>query len=149
MKTISIMAVLLTLLVCSSPLAAPRTGQRSVEICTSDFNLWGHSSQCSCDQGKVYDQRAGLCLEDKEAVEITVQGAVSAGLAAIGGETTGFEIKTQAEGSYELILKVVDQEKLSSLDGMWFEVVGEIITIESVERKERKAIIVDKLAVLE
>ncbi len=149
MKTISIMAVLLTLLVCSSPLAATRTGQRSVGICTSDFNLWGHSSQCSCDQSKVYDQRAGLCLEDKEAVEITVQGAVSAGLAAIGGETTGFEIKTQAEGSYELILKVVDQEKLSTLDGMWFEVVGEIITIESVERKERKAIIVDNLAVLE
>jgi hypothetical protein len=76
-------------------------------------------------------------------------GAVSAGLAAIGGETTGFEIKTQAEGSYELILKVVDQEKLSTLDGMWFEVVGELITIESVERKDRKAIIVDKLAVLE
>jgi len=149
MKTISIMAVLLTLLVCSSPLAATRTGQRSVGICTSDFNLWGHSSQCSCHQSKVYDQRAGLCLEDKEAVEITVQGAVSAGLAAIGGETTGFEIKTQAEGSYELILKVVDQEKLSTLDGMWFEVVGELITIESVERKERKAIIVDNLAVLE
>lgn len=149
MKTISIMAVFLTLLVCSSPFAAPRTGQRSVGICTSDFNLWGHSSQCSCDQSKVYDQRAGLCLEDREAAEITVQGAVSAGLAAIGGETTGFEIKTQAEGSYELILKVVDQEKLSTLDNMWFEVVGELITIESVERKERKAIIVDKLAVLE
>ena len=149
MKTISIMAVFLTLLVCSSPFAAPRTGQRSVGICTSDFNLWGHSSQCSCDQSKVYDQRAGLCLEDTEAAEITVQGAVSAGLAAIGGETTGFEIKTQAEGSYELILKVVDQEKLSTLDNMWFEVVGELITIESVERKERKAIIVDKLAVLE
>ncbi len=149
MKTISIMAFLLTLLACSSPLAAPRTGQRSVGICTSDFNLWGHSSQCSCAQGKVYDQRAGFCLEAKEAEQITVQGAVAAGLTAIGGETTGFEIKTQAGGSYELILKVVDQEKLSTLDGMWFEVVGELITIESVERKERKAIIVEKLAVLE
>ena len=149
MKKISIITVCLAFLACSSALASPRTGQRSVGICTSDFNLWGHSSQCSCDQGKVYDQRAGLCLDDGEAEEITVQGAVSAGMAAIGGETTGFEIKTQAEESYELILKVVDQEKLSTLDGMWFEVVGELINIESVERKERKAIVVEKLAVLE
>jgi hypothetical protein len=114
-----------------------------------DVNPWGLSSRCSCDQGKVYDQRAGLCFENGEAEEITVQGAVSAGIAAIGGETTGFEIKTQTEKSYELILKVVDQEKLSTLDGMWFEIVGELINIESVEKKERQAIIVEKIAVLE
>ena len=149
MKRIAIITVCLTFLACSSAPASPRTGQRSVGICTSDFNLWGHSSQCSCDQGMIYDQRAGLCLEDTLVKEITIQGVVSAGMAAIGGETTGFEITTKEEESYELILKVVDQEKLSTLDGMWFEVVGELINIESVERKERKAIIVDKLAVLE
>ncbi|MGI9535780.1 MAG: hypothetical protein ACR2PB_01825 [Desulfocapsaceae bacterium] len=149
MKAISIITVCLALCVFSSVAAAPRVGQRSVGICTSDFNLWGHSGQCSCDQSKVYDPRAGLCLESGETEKITVQGAVSAGMAAIGGETTGFEIKTKAEDSYELILKVVDQEKMSTLDGMWFEIEGELITIESVERKERKAIIVEKTAVLE
>ena len=133
----------------SCALASPRVGNRPDGICTGDSNLWGHSSQCFCDQGKIYDQRAGLCLEDKEVEEITVQGAVSAGMAAIGGETTGFEIKTPAENSYELILKVVDQQKLSTLNGMWFEVVGELVKIESVERKQRPAIIVKKLAVLE
>jgi hypothetical protein len=137
------------LLSASCALASSRVGKRPDGICTTDFNLWGHSSQCSCEQGKVYDQRAGLCLEEGDVEEITVQGAVSTGLAAIGGETTGFEIKTQAKDTFELILKVADQEKLSTLDGMWFEVVGELISIESVEREERKAIIVDKLAVLE
>lgn len=137
------------LLFASSALAEPRVGNRPDGICTMDINPWGHSSQCSCDQGKVYDQRANLCLENGAVEEIVIQGAVSAGIAAIGGETTGFEIKTQTEQSYELILKVVDQEKLSTLDGMWFEIVGELINIESVERKDRPAIIVEKIAVLE
>ena len=149
MKKIWITGVCLVVLSCSWALASPRTGQKSVGICTSDFNLWGHSSQCSCDEGKSYDQRAGLCLQGAEVEEIMVQGAVSAGLAAIGGETTGFEIKTKAEESYELILKVADQEKLSTLNGMWFEVAGELILIKSVERKERQAIVVNRLAVLE
>lgn len=137
------------LTVASCAMASPRVGNTPDGICTGDSNLWGHSSQCACDQGKSYDQRAGLCLEDKEVEEITVQGAVSTGMEAIGAETTGFEIKTPAENSYELILKVVDQEKLRTLNGMWFEVVGELINIESVEKKQRTAIIVKKLAVLE
>ena len=32
---------------------------------------------------------------------------------------------------------------------MWFEIEGELITIESVERKERKAIITERIRVLE
>ena len=46
-------------------------------------------------------------------------------------------------------MKVPDQEKLKKLDGMYIEVAGELITITSVERKGREAIIVEKLAVLE
>ena len=149
MKMISVIAFCTTLLLCSSLWASPRTGQRPEGICTSDFNLWGHSSQCSCEEGTVYDQRAGLCLEDGEATEVTVQGAVSAGMAAIGGETTGFEIKTKDQKSYELILKVADQEKLSKSDGMWFEIAGELIIIKGVERKERNALIAEQLGVLE
>lgn len=149
MKMISVIAFCISLLICSSLWASPRTGQRPEGICTSDFNLWGHSSQCSCEEGTAYDQRAGLCLEGGAAAEVTVQGAVSAGMAAIGGETTGFEIKTKDEKSYELILKVADQEKLSTLDGMWFEITGELVVIKGVERKERNALIAEQLGVLE
>ncbi len=149
MKKLWITSFCSVLLTSSLIFASPRTGQRPEGICTSDFNLWGHSSQCSCEEGARYDERAGLCLDGAEAEEITVQGPVSAGMAAIGGETTGFQITSQAGDSYELILKVADQEKLSTLDGMWFEVTGELIIIEGVERKERKAIIGEQLGVLE
>lgn len=149
MKKLWITSFCSVLLTSSLIFASPRTGQRPEGICTSDFNLWGHSSQCSCEEGASYDERAGLCLDGAEAEEITVQGPVSAGMAAIGGETTGFQITSQAGDSYELILKVADQEKLSTLDGMWFEVTGELIIIEGVERKERKAIIGEQLGVLE
>ncbi len=133
----------------SSAWAGPRSGVQPEGICTSDFNPWGHSSQCSCADERTYDQRSGLCLDQAEAQEITVSGPISSGLAAIGGETTGFEITTKEGDTYELILKVADQEKLSSLDQMWFEVAGELITIEGVERKDRQAIIAETLGVLE
>jgi hypothetical protein len=137
------------LMLCSSVWASPRTGVHPEGICTSDYNLWGHSSQCSCAEGRGYDRRAGLCLESGNPEEITVSGAIAAGLAAIGGETTGFEITSKEGDTYELILKVGDQEKLSTLDKMWFEVTGELIVIEGVERKERTAIIAEKLGLLE
>ncbi len=148
MKNI-LLASLCILLSSAMVWAAPRTGVHPEGICTSDFNLWGHSSQCSCADGRDYDQRAGLCLNTAEAEEITVSGQISAGMAAIGGETTGFEISSKEGDTYELILKVADQEKLSSLDKMWFEVTGELIIIEGMERKDRQAIIAETLGVLE
>lgn len=149
MKHISIATVCLFLIFCSQAMAAPRIGQTPEGICTMDFNPWGHASQCSCAENELYDERAGLCLAGNTNVEITVQGAVTAGMAAIGGESTGYELKTPKEQTYELILQVADQQKLNKLSGMWFEVTGEFIIIQSVERSERKAVIVDKLAVLE
>ncbi len=146
----NIQLVLLSIVLFSSSVwASPRTGVRPEGICTSDFNLWGHSSQCSCAEGSTYDQRAGLCLDNEEGDEITVSGPIAAELAAIGGETTGFAISTEEDVTYELILKVADQEKLITLDKMWFEVTGELIIIEGVERKDRKAIIAETLRVLE
>jgi hypothetical protein len=147
MNKIVLIAIMLLFVSCA--LTSPRVGKRPDGICTTDINIWGHASQCSCDEDQVYDERAGLCLEGIKGEKITAQGAISANMAAIGGETTGIEIKTQKAGSYELILKVPDQEKLKELEGMSFEVVGEIIIIESIERKGRQAIIVDRLAVLE
>ena len=148
MKNI-LLASFCILLLSSAVWAAPRTGVRPGGICTSDFNPWGQSSQCSCTDGRGYDQRAGLCLDSEEAEEIRVSGAIAAGIMAIGGETTGFEITSKEGDTYELILKVADQEKLNSLDKMWFEVTGELIIIEGVERKDRKAIIAETLGVLE
>ena len=149
MKQMWIMSIVAVMLTSSLVWASPRTGQRPEGICTSDFNLWGHSSQCSCDEGRGYDQRAGLCLDNGDPEQITVSGPIAAGVAAIGGETTGFEITSKEGDTYDLILKVADQEKLSSLDKMWFEVTGELIVIEGVERQERKAIIAEQLGVLE
>ena len=149
MKIISIIALCLLFLSVSLAAESPRMGHRSMGICTSDFNLWGNSSQCKCEKEEVYDERAGLCLSNGEAEKITVQGAISTDVAAIGGETTGFVIKTFEETSYELILKRADQETVKELGGPWFEVSGEHIIIESVEMKRRQAIIVDTFAVLE
>ena len=148
MKNILLASFCLVLL-SATVYASSRTGARPEGVCTSDFNLWGHSSQCSCSEERTYDQRAGLCFDQAEAEEITVSGPIAAGLAAIGGETTGFEITSQQGDIYELILKVEDQEKLRSLDNMWFEVTGELITIEGVERQARQAIIAETLGVLE
>lgn len=149
MKKISVITICIVLLIFSSALAAPRSGQQPEGICTRDLNLWGHASRCSCQDGKVYDSRAGLCLVNTKGEMFMVQGAILADMAAIGGETTGISIETEKDGTYELILQSTDQEKLKKLNGMWFEVVGEFIIIESVEIKERRAIIVEKLAVLE
>ena len=149
MKIISIMALILVFVLPSTSAASPRVGQRSMGICTSDFNLWGNASQCSCDKEEIYDERAGLCLTNEEGEEITVQGSLAANIAAIGGETTGFVLKISEEESYELILKVADQEKVKALDGPWFEVTGERIIIESVEMGQRRAIIVKTFTVLE
>lgn len=149
MKKISTLVICLLSITFSLATASPRTGQRPEGVCLRDFNLWGHASNCSCKEQKVYDDRAGLCLEDGDGVKIIVQGPISAGMVAIGGETTGFVIKTPEGVSYELILKVADQKKLKKLSGLWFEVAGEFIVINSVEIAERKAIIVDTLAVLE
>lgn len=137
------------LLTASPILASPRTGQHPEGVCTRDINPWGHAGSCSCDTDHVYDQRAGLCLEGSVDKQILIQGSVTAETAAIGAETTGFVIKTPENNSYELILKMADQEKIRKISGMWFEIEGELITIRSIELKKREAIIVERLAVLE
>ena len=86
---------------------------------------------------KVYDERSGLCLENSEGDIVMIQGAILTDIMAIGGETTGISIKTPNQGTYELILKTAEQEKLKKLNGIWFEVAGEFIIIESVEMKGR------------
>ncbi len=149
MKIPPIIAICVLLFTISSAMASPRHGQRVEGICTNDFNLWGHASQCSCDNGIMYDERSGLCLQGEDVEQITVKGAITSGMAAIGGETTGFSIKTSEGDSYELILQTTDQEKFTKLNGMWFEIEGELITIEAVEIRGRKAIIAERISVLE
>lgn len=149
MKNISILTICVLLATWTSAMASPRNGQRPEGTCTRDLNLWGHASHCACKNEELYDDRPGLCLQNGEGEKVTVQGPISAGMVAIGGETTGFVIKSQEETSYELILKLSDQEKLQKLTGQWFEIAGEFILIKSVEIPARKAIIVDTLSVLE
>lgn len=149
MKITPGIAICVVLITISSAMASPRVGQRPGGMCTRDINLWGHASQCSCDTRNIYDERSGLCFQGDEVEQIMVQGAIAAGMMAIGGESTGFSIKTSEGDSYELILKTTDQEKITQLNGIWFEIEGELINIESVEIKGRKAIIADRIAVLE
>lgn len=149
------MKTILSILYCcifafvSSAFASPRVGVKPSGICTRDINPWGHASQCSCNDGDLYDGRSGLCLTGVTPEKIMIQGAVSAGMMAIGGESTGFTIETSEGKLYELILKTVDQKKLSKQSEMWFEINGELITVQGVEMKERRVIIVEQLAVLE
>ena len=148
MRTLPVILLcLIFLTACAS--TNPRVGLLVEGACTRDINAWGHAGRCSCDVGQTYDERAGLCLVGEDIETIMVDGPVSAGMMAIGGETTGFTIETGKGDIYELILKTADQEKMTKLSGMWFEIEGELITIESVERKERKAIIVERISVLE
>lgn len=149
MRKTSNIAVCIILFTFSSAMASPRVGQRAAGICTRDLNLWGHASQCSCDPGIIYDERSGLCLQGDDIEHVMVQGALTTGIVAIGGETTGFMIETSEGDSYELILRTADQEKLAKLNGMWFEIEGELINIDSLEITGRKAIVADKVAVLE
>lgn len=143
-------AIICLILLTATPLlASPRVGKQPEGICTRDINPWGHAGSCSCDTDQVYDERAGLCLRGSSIQQILVQGSVVADAVAIGAETTGFVIKTQDMKSYELILKMTDQIKIKKISGLWFEVEGELITIESVELQNRDAIIVERLAVLE
>ena len=58
-----VFTAILMLLSASVAFASPRVGIRPEGICTRDINLWGHASQCSCAEGQVYEERAGLCLE--------------------------------------------------------------------------------------
>lgn len=152
MKKIFITAICLTMWFSASALAAtpsPRLGQLPEGICTMDFNPWGNPSQCHCRESALYDERAGLCFTGEGGGEIVVQGPVSVGMAAVGGETTGFVIETESDQSYELVLSLEDQEKLGNATGMWFEIAGEPILIQSVEQGHRRAIIVNEIRVLE
>jgi hypothetical protein len=149
MRITPAIAICVVLITISSAMASPRVGQRPEAMCTSDINLWGHASQCSCDTNTLYDERSGLCLQENDVQQIMIQGPVTTGVLAIGGESTGFSIKTSEGDLYELILKTADQEKLTKLNGIWLEIEGELISIDSVEIKGRKAIIVEKIAVLE
>lgn len=148
MKTVSWLCVCFLLAAVSLAIASARIGQRPVGICTNDINVWGNSSSCTCNEGN-YDERSGLCLVGNGAESVRVQGKVTAGVMAIGGETTGYIISTPEGETYELILKMDDRQKLDRLSGLWFEIEGELVVIQSPELAERKAIIVEKIAHLE
>lgn len=148
MKNICWLCICFVLAAVSCTMAAGRTGLRPVGICTRDINNWGNASNCTCDKGS-YDPRSGLCLDGNNAETLRVQGKVNAGMMAVGGETTGFVIATPQGDSYELILKIADRRKLTKLDGLWFEIAGELVVVQSPERGERTAIIVEDIVHLE
>ncbi len=115
--------------------------------CTLDINEWGHSGNCACPEGSSYNSKIGQCLKG-DRYPILTQGKLRAGVSYIGGETTGFELET-AEGTFELVVKLSEQEKLLKADGLFFEATGEFVLVRGVERPFRPTIIVESLNWLE
>lgn len=116
------------------------------QACSKDINPWGHPSYCICPDPSRYDQRIGSCVVG--AYEpIIVSGQILAGLAAIGGETTGIALRTfdHPQVTYELVLTKKDHKKLSQLNGVPFEVEGDFVKLPGVEAGPRPAIIVREL----
>ena len=149
MNKIMVFVICVFLASCSVASITPRLGTMPEGMCTRDINQWGQSGHCSCEEGKTYDERAGLCLAAGGGGKVIVQGTIVAGMDAIRGETTGFEIRNFEGVSYHLALKVDDRKKLQDLSGLWFEVIGDVVIVESAEMKNRKIIIVDSLHFLE
>jgi hypothetical protein len=131
----------------TAPLQAAWIVKTDRMVCTQDFNPWGHSSRCQCPEASVWNQKIGECLKG-EKYPILVQGVIRSDVFAIGGETTGIELQT-ADGTFELVVKLEDQEKLQRANGLYFEVSGEFVLKRGVERPWRPTIIVDSLAWLE
>ncbi len=149
MKRTSCIILLIVFSTSLPAMATPRIGIQPEGICTRDINPWGQASHCSCSGGNMYDERSGLCLQGDAAQKIMVQGTVSTGIMAIGGESTGTVIKTSEGLSYELILKSTDQQKVSQSGTKWCKIEGELITMEGVEINDRKIIIADTVTLSE
>ena len=119
-------------------------------MCTKDLNEWGNPSKCRCPEKTVYNSKARICLpENTKLPFLMIQGKLAAGLMAIGSETTGFEIQTEKEGVFELVLKTKDKLKLKDLDKVYIEIEGNFIYLPRTEKKVRKAVIVERISVLE
>ena len=77
---------------------------------------------------------------------VEMKGVLHAGVAAVGGETTGVVIETK-DGRYELDLGANKElrDKADKLEGKTVVVKGQLTTRKGVEVAERKIVVVSEL----
>ena len=113
--------------------------------CKNEINHWNVSINCGCPNKLTYDKKTGFCFSNNDLrPSIIITRKISSGIIAIGAETTGFIIKSNTE-IYELILKKKDKKAILENPKLLFKIEGEVVILPSIERKNRKAIIVNRL----
>lgn len=118
--------------------------------CSRDYNAWGKAGRCDCPIESSYESRIGRCLTGTLEPVIST-GTIASELAAIGGETTGIELQTGDNESYELVLPVLLKKQLeqANLKGLQYKVEGDLLHVKGVETGDRPTIIVNSLTLLE
>lgn len=111
--------------------------------CTRDLNEWGKASQCQCPEATNYNQKIGECLVG-ETWPILVEGVIRSKEA----DTKGVILETKF-GRFPLILKGEEIEKLSRVNGLPFEVSGELVLTTDKRMTPKSIIIVDTLSWLD
>ncbi len=111
--------------------------------CTEDYNPWGHGSFCPCPESTVYNKKIGECLAG-EPYPILVSGVLHSKDAL----TQGVSLETQY-GTFALVVKLAELEKLQRADQLYFEAEGEFVLMPIDGAPARPTIIVDSLHWLE
>jgi hypothetical protein len=97
-----------------------------------------------CEKGHHYDTHFARCLPlAKEQAKVSVQGTLKTGVVAIGGESTGFVLKT-LDGEMDILFAKEDRPAATLLDGKQVHIEGMKFTEKGLERKERTIIAVTK-----
>jgi hypothetical protein len=138
-------AVFLSSLLFAGAAEAAWVVQAPALACTDDYNPWGHSGQCRCPEATVYNQKIGECLAGAP-YPILVSGVMHSKDAL----TKGVSLETQF-GTFHLVVKLAELEKLQKADGLYFEADGEFVLMPAAGKGEaaRPTIIVESLAWLE
>ncbi|MBC7530698.1 MAG: hypothetical protein H7318_03905 [Oligoflexus sp.] len=102
--------------------------------CTRDYNAWGKAGRCACPTESSYKSRIGRCLTGTLEPVIST-GEIATELAAIGGETSGIELQTGDNESYELVLPLLLKKQLeqANLKGLQYKVEGKQQSIKYLD----------------
>ncbi|MDQ3230355.1 MAG: hypothetical protein M3Q07_00930 [Pseudobdellovibrionaceae bacterium] len=119
----------------------PNEGQVA---CTDDYNAWGKASSCSCPEATVYNMKIGQCLAG-----VPYPILVSGVLHSKNALKNGVSLET-SYGTFQLVVKLAELEKLQRADQLYFEADGEFVLMPSAGKSAaRPTILVENLSWLE
>ena len=124
------------------------TGSPPTAPCTGKLNSWGWPDACPCARLYRYQPSMGLCVSEKQVIQpSSVRGKLQGGFMAIGGETSGYILKTSPnQEELEVVFKQEDFGKISAMVGQFVKITGFKFVPHGVERKNRRAILVKAMA---